>query len=225
MITVDIQSNIMKAISATDELFEKDIPFVVAISLNDSAFDVRKRIVGSTYKKAFTVRNKRFAGWLFRVTRVNVGGGKSQAFRSFRSGGSSIDVHVGARDDRASMHLHAYGGVKKPRGTSIAIPSKQMDSKLRNPTGSIKKAKRPINITNQKNTFVLKKGGRKLGIYQRKSKRGRIEKVYGFREKAKIKKTFRFEADATNTALRVFSGYFDTNFSRVVNKWIKRHSL
>ena len=69
-------------------------------------------------------------------------------------------------------------------------------------------------ITNKKNHFLLKKGGRKVAIMKRDGKN--TTAVYLFINSAPIPKRFRFYEDAEDTAIRVFPGHFDSRFAKVI---------
>ncbi len=73
-----------------------------------TAFEVRTEIVERTFRKAFTVRNRRFPGFAFRVVKAT----------KRRQVASVFD-----RTGRASLALHAEGGTKRARSGRLAIPS------------------------------------------------------------------------------------------------------
>ena len=212
-INIDIQSDIERAMKDVSSFFNKDIPFTVAGALNDTAFDVRRRIVGSTFPKAFTVRNQRFPGTLWRVSKISTAGGSSQ-LKAFKTGASSqMTAMVEQKLDREYIVRHITGGTKLPRGSSIAIPVR--GEGLRTKSGRIGKRSRPIEIVNRKDHFLKRdKSGRKRYIAKRVG--GRVELVYVFAKQARIKKTFRFYEDAFDTTYRTFPGHWSNRMSRVI---------
>jgi hypothetical protein len=84
----------------------------------------------------------------------------------------------------------------------------------RNRGGSIPKAYKPSML---KNSFVrTTKNGKNRIILQKKG--GEVVPKYLLIKRAEIPATFRFEQDATDTALRVFSGHFGTRLALAIGK-------
>jgi hypothetical protein len=198
---IEIQHSLDIAMEGIEDFFEREIPFVMSQALNDTAFDARKRIVGSTYPKAFRVKNKRFAGRTFRVLKK----------------ADKYDLHSMIGDDLGRDYLmrHITGGIKTPKGsTSLAIP--RQPGLLRGVSGQILKRNKPRRITDKKDTFLISRGSKKIGIFKRVGKgKGGLQKMYGFHKEARIDRKFRFYRDAEDTALRVFPGHFFTRMKRV----------
>ena len=111
---ISVKSNASAVAKAMDVFGKQQMPFATSLALNDAAFAVRKEIVERTYPDSFTVRNKRFAGAMFRV-------GKA----------SSVSVAtVSDVSGRDYMAMQAEGGIKRPRGRNIAIPSRRLSARL-----------------------------------------------------------------------------------------------
>lgn len=214
---VDITSDINDVIWKTDEMFRREVPFTVARAMNNTLFDVRKRIVGATYPKAFDVRNQRFAGALWTVDKVSTGGSGNQ-LSSFRAG--EIDGMTGMvrqKLDRDYIETHITGGTKMPRGSSIAIPGRGKSAELRTKTGRIAKRSRPLAITNQKDVFLKKdKSGKKRYIARRTDTS--LDILFVFAEQAKIKRRFRFYEDAFDTVDRVMIPHWHQEMRRVIRR-------
>jgi len=213
-ITIDISSDIDKALREVGDTFERQIPFAMAGAITDTAFDVRRRVVGSTWNNAFDVRNKALPKRMFRVmdeTGAPMRGGARNVSRQLKTTGVA-EISVGDSLGRDWTHEQAEGGTKTARGTNIAVPVKP--DTLRSPTGRIRKPNKPLAITNKKNHFLLKKGGRKVAIMKRDGKS--TTAVYLFIKSAPIPKRFRFYEDAEDTTLRVFPGHFDNRFARAI---------
>lgn len=213
-IEIDITSDIDEALRDTEDFFWSQVPFAMAGSLVDTAFDVRRRVVGSTYPEAFQVRNKALPGRMFKVMDETGGvlrGGARNVSRSLKSEGN-VTISVGDQLGRDWSAKQATGGVKGARGGSLAVPVRGDD--LRGASGRILKRNKPRNITDKKRFFLVKKGGRKRAIMERRGKD--TTAVYLFMNQAQIPKRFRFYEDAEDTALRVFSGHFDNRFARAI---------
>lgn len=213
MLTIDITSDLNKAMRDIDDFFWKDIPFAMAGAMVDTMFDVRRRIVDSTYPRAFEVRNKAFPG---RLWRVKVDGAQGSAMyrvlrNELRTGGIA-EVQLQQVLDREYMETHVTGGTKTPRsGRSIAVPVNIGRTK----TGRVSAAQKPRRVRDRKGTFVKQgKGGTRL-IMERK-REGGVRLWYVLTPTAKIDRRFRFYEDAEQTVLRVFGGHMSTRFNRVL---------
>ena len=213
VLEIDLTHDLDAAIRGFEEL-ERQVPFVMAQALVDTAFDVRRTIVGSTYPNAFEVKNKRFPGVMFKVMQDGAPfrGGPGGLARGLRATGEA-EISVGDSLGRSGyMEVHTSGGVKKPRGATIAVPTTPSD--VRGASGRVLKRNRPVTITKRKSHFLLKKGGRKVAIMKREGEN--LTAVYLFLPSANIDKSFRFYEDAERVALRVFSGHLDTRLARVM---------
>jgi hypothetical protein len=212
-LTIDVSSDIEDVIKNTDIFFYAQIPYAFAVAMNNTAFDIRRRVVETTWENAFMVRNKRFPGRLFRVDKVTLGGPKSK-LRGFKSGAVDfITAAVFQSMDRDYTKQHAEGGTKTPVRGTIAIPKNPHE--LRTRTGRIAKAKKPRNITDKRDHFMIRRGGQKHLILRRTGEQ--TEVVYSFKNRAKINKSFRFYEDAFDTVERVFPGHFHFAFQRAIN--------
>lgn len=209
---IDINSNIEKVIDETSIFFYQEIPYAVALTINSTLKDVRRRIVDVTWAKAFNVKNKAFPGRLFRTRFVSVGGPGSQ-LRAFRDGESAWMIG-GVYDSLGREYLgdHAEGGTKRSRrgGGTVAIPKDP--AAVRTATGRVAKANKPLNITKKRGVFMVKRGGSPHLILKRT--RGHVEPIYYFKDSAKIKKSFRFYEDGVDTIHRVFPGHFTNAFNQ-----------
>lgn len=215
---IDISSDIDAALRELPDFFQSQVPFALAGAVVDTAFDIRRRIVGSTWGEAFDVNNARFPGVLFRVKEPGggrpVGSGAAAGMARQLRGDGTAGVDVGGVLPRGYTEDHAQGGTKKPKGATIAIPTEP--STVRTSTGRVSKPKKPLNITKRRDTWLLEKGGRKVAIMQKKHGAKDSTAIYIFAKSAEIPKRFRFYEDATDTALRVFSGHFDARFAAAV---------
>jgi len=224
---IDISSDIDDVIRSVGEFFEKDVPFTVASAINATAFDVRRRISGPTFDKAFNVRNKSFPRALWTVDTIRTGGGgQSQnmgmgtsnlGFRQFKSGEiDTMQAMVRQKLSRDYIEDHVEGGTKTPRGSSIAVPDRG-GNQLRTKSGRIAKRNKPMAIVNKKDHFLAKdKSGRKRFIARRDGTG--LEVVFRFRQTANIRPRFRFYQDAFDTVDRVMLRHWGNQMSRVVNR-------
>jgi hypothetical protein len=223
MFDIDISSDIEDAMKDVDDFFYGQIPFTIATAMNDTMFDVKSRIVTVTYNNAFNVRNSRFPNILWRVDKIITGGKYSTSFRAFK-GGQIDNMFVTLRQrtdlkggDRGWTENHVTGGVKTPRGSSIAIPKNGDDLRAKN--GRIRKPNKPSNITNKKDHFLMRdKAGRKRFIAKRTKGSKSLEIKYTFVKSANIKAKFRFYEDAFDEVERKLGHNWSAVMSRVINK-------
>ena len=216
MINIDITSDINKAMEDTDNLFWRDIPYLMARSINDTMFDVRNRIVNSTYQKAFNVRNRRYPGVTFKVTRggdLNRRNIINRMKRELGPGGNTF-LDVTQMVPHGNLELHSTGGVKKSfRGGNVAVPVGIGRTK----TGRVPVAQKPKRVINRKNAFIVRGRGGTQIVKERTRKKG-LRVWYVLTPQVRIKKRFRFYEDAHDTVDRVFSGHFNTQLNRVVSR-------
>ena len=226
---VNISSDIDEVIREVGDFFEKDIPFTVASAINSTAFDVRRRVSGPTFDKAFNTRNKSFPRALWQVDTIKTGGGGGQSqnmntgtsnfgFRQFKSGEiDSMRAMVRQKLPRDYIEDHVEGGTKTPRGSSIAVPNGGSGEALRTKSGRIGKRNKPRAIVNKKDHFLAKdKSGRKRFIARRDGTG--LEVVFRFTQSANIKPRFRFYQDAFDTVDRVMLRHWGSQMARVVSR-------
>lgn len=196
MLNVDVSSDIDRVFSAVGDFFRDQIPFVTSQALNDTAFDIRKRIVYSTWPKAVTQRNQVFPGRVFKV-------GQKATKRQLEA--------IVAADPRFDyVERLTEGGTKTPRGNWLAVP---VDNVKRGRGGAVLKAYKPSML---KGSFVRNTKSGKNRVILTRDKAGNVTVRYLLIKRAEINATFRFEEDATDTGLRVFSGHWSTRLAAVV---------
>lgn len=197
MLQLDITSNIDEVMIGASDFFKSQVPFATSVAINNSMKDVRKVIVGTTFSKAFTVRNKRFPGVVFKIK---------------FSKKTSLVAEVYDQLGREYLSRHASGGVKRPsHGGRLAIPL----NTSRSATGRIPKGKKPRAITKKKSTRVVRgRSGNDLII---ESFKGQTFVRYVLAPSARIDKTFRFYEDAADTFERVINGHWNSAMQRALS--------
>jgi hypothetical protein len=149
------------------------IPYAMARTLNDAAEKTRSWLIYATWPTAVQVRNQSFMN-------------ASLSIKGARASKDNLEVTIYDRLGRASLPLHAKGGVKMPNTSALAIP----------PTGAVNRgprgvppSQRPRNLANS-----FRKGN---AIYQRvgKGKRARLRLMYFLKPMARIKKDVPFYED------------------------------
>lgn len=197
MLTLDITSNIDAVERGASDFFRSQVPFATSVAINESLKDVRRRIIGSTWPSAFTVRNKRFPGVVFKMK-----------FSTKRHLEAELFDQLG----RDYLDRHTTGGVKRASGGSrLAIPL----NVARSGTGRIPKNRKPRAITGKKSTRVVRgKTGNDLIVERFK---GKTVVRYVLAPSAKIEKSFRFYEDAADTFERVISGHWSRAMDRALS--------
>jgi len=194
---ISVKSNISAVTKALDAFGKRQIPFATSLALNDAAFAVRKEIVERTYPDSFTVRNKRFAGAMFRV-------GKA----SKRNLTATVSDVLG----RDYMTMQAEGGIKRPRGRNIAIPSRQIK---RTATGKVPMAKQPRNVLGGKGYRTTLRSGQPViaeNVGRGAAKRQRV--LYLLEPTARIPKRFPFYERGRKVAQTSFARAFNKRFAQ-----------
>lgn len=194
---INLQSNATQVQKALQG-FSKQMPFALSQTLNGTAKAVRKQIVERTYPQSFTVRNKRFAGAMFRIE-----------FASKRK----LTASVFDRLDKDFMAMQAEGGTKLPRGRNIAIPGR---ANQRTSTGKIPRARQPRQIIASGKAYktTLRGGQQAIVQPQGRGKVKRLKVMYVLEQTARIPKRFPFYEDAQTAAQRNFNKRFNAEFKR-----------
>ena len=203
-VALNIRDDIARATRHLTVIERKQIPFALSGAINDTLFDVRKQIVGVTARNAFTVRNKRFLGVAIRVEKA----------KKTKLNGAVFD-----RLGRASLGLHARGGIKRARGQHVAIPTKAVEAK-RTASGKIPKRLTPRTVLSKagrRAAFKIKFRSGQEAIVRRKGKKATpLEVLYLLERSVRIRKQFRFIEDAEKVAKRVLPGHFRTRLRKAL---------
>lgn len=188
----NIDSDIDQATRDCVNFFGEQVPYALSMSLNETAFEVRKRIVEVTFNRDFTVRNTTFPKLLWKV--------ENKATKK--------DLSVEVNQQMVGGKFHDYverattGGVKTPRGANIAVPIDP--ASVRGAKGAVRKAEKPRNL---KNSYIRNVNG-SLIIFERKRGKESVAK-YVLQKSAKIEPVFRFYEDADYQAFWSFPGAFE----------------
>jgi len=199
MMGMTVRSNIKDFTRHLNSIQKKQVPFATAQALNDTVFDVRKRIVERTYSRAFDVKNRRFA---------------SQAFRVVKATKRKQWARLYDRLGRGNLALHAKGGTKRAKGRHVAVPSSNVK---RTASGKVSKAKRPRAVIASGKAFKGKtRGGKPVIFAKPRGKRGQVKLLYTLVGSVPVKKQFNFYDVATSTARRAFRHHFSKRLARAL---------
>ena len=195
MLQVSISGDIQAALNEFDRFTEKDIPFAVSLAMRDTMFKARQRIVNETYPAAFTVRNARFPGVLWRVE----GGQDIKAFKMGDADGMSVTLRQqslpsrgGGSPDRDYMARHVTGGTKTAiDGGRVAVPQESV-GRLKG--GGVPKGQKPRSVMAKRGSRVVRsRTGSDLIIDNKDVVR------FVLSRSARIPRRFRFYEDGMQT--------------------------
>ena len=195
----NIDSDIDQATRDCVNFFSDQVPFALASALNDTAFEVRKRIVEVTFNRDFSVRNPTFPKLLWKV--------ENKATKR------KLEVEVNQQAVGGKLHDYieraTSGGVKTPRGANIAVPINP--GAVRGAKGAVRKAEKPRNL---KNSYIRNVNGN-LILFERKRGKESVAK-YVLQKNAKIEPIFRFYEDADYQAFWTFPAAFERGMDRAI---------
>ncbi len=197
-VELSIRDNIAQVQKRLTNIERKQIPFATAGAINDTLFDIRKQIVGTTGPRSFDIRNRRFLNAAIRVRKA-----------SKRHLTGEVYDHLG----RGQLQRHAKGGIKRPRGRHIAIPGRDIEGKRSGSTGKIPKRLTPRTVLNKagrRRAFITTfKSGQRAIVRRKGKKQLPLQILYLLERQTRIRKSFRFHEDATKVARRVFQRHFN----------------
>ena len=215
---INVKSNISKFAKAIDAFGKNQIPFATAMALNDTARNVRDRIINDTWPSGITQRNDRF----MKAALTPISKRNSEVWATKRNLRAIVGT-TRTKMRRDYLQRLTEGGTKTPRGRHLAIPSKD-NNVTRLGGGAIKKADRPRQLLNRKNVFIQKlvRSG-DMAIMRRVGKdRYPLQMLYILEPSGQIKKQFDFYEDANSTARRAFDKNFAQGFAKAKKSMRRR---
>lgn len=153
------------------DAFADQVPFALAGAMNDALEEARRELVEVTWPTHVQVRNPTFMKAAL-TTRGN------------RATKGNLRVAIDDKFGRASLPLHAEGGLKTPKGQKLAVPTAALAGRRR--SGGVPKGLRPRTIPN-----TFRKGNM---LFQRVGPKGRkLKPVYALATDATVKADVPFE--------------------------------
>lgn len=194
MVGIDVRVEIRDTVRYLDRTQRRQVPYATALALNDTAFDARGAVVPHSFEAAFDMKNARWPGVAIRVAKAT----KTRPIAS-----------VYDRLGRGSLNLHADGGIKRPKGSRLAVPADR--GRYRNQ----RTAKRAI--ASAKTIRVRLRSGVEA-LVQRQGRGGRRLKLIAIlAPQARIGRRFGFYEDAQAATVRVFGRNFDRALARALS--------
>lgn len=207
-IVINMETNISALTKALDAFGKDQIPFATSRALNATAHVVRKTVVEDTYPRAFTVRNKRFPHVAIKV--------KNSTKRN-------LEAVVFDRLEKDFLQRQAVGGIKKPRGNTVSVPTDEIRLSGR----GAPKGRRPrALLAGGKRAFRQKAKSGQDVIMQRTTKdRYPLRVLYLQEPNVKIDQRFDFYKDAKFTAQKFFDKSFKKEFAAAKKSSFKGKAL
>jgi hypothetical protein len=168
----------------------EQVPFALASTLNSAAFAARRELTQVTWPSSVQVHNPRF---LTNALRVNL------------ADKHNLQVEINDVMGRASLALHAFGGVKSPRIAHLAIP---VSGQLVRGMKGIAKEQRPKALIASTPKRALRVTPRGIFI----GSGGSLELFYVFKTVVKIPEDVPFEEDFR----RVMTNRMSTDLPKAV---------
>lgn len=153
------------------------LPFIMSLSLNRAVKATREYLVKQTWPQAIKQRNTAFIG---------------RALRTKWSDKTHLAITIYDDLGRASLKEHAEGGIKKPKGTNLAIPNVRRGN-VRLTAHGVPKGQRPRNIKGYK--AQDKRGNQVIYEIRGRGKGKQIRRMYLLRKQVPIKKDVPFHED------------------------------
>ncbi len=207
---INVATNVTSLTQIMNAFGKDQLPFAMAQSMNQTAFEMRTQTIERTWPGDVTQRNKRFMRSAMMTTTKRSGNYATKKNLNVTVG----NYPKGHKMNRDFMERLAVGGVKKPRGTSLAIPGR--DASLpRTAGGAIRKANRPRQLLNRKNVFrITSKGGADLIVRRATKKRYPLQVLYLMDSDGNVKKQFDFYEDAGKQGKISMARNFKKNFKK-----------
>ena len=193
-----VKSNVKQFSRGLSSIQRRQIPFATARALNDTIFGVRKRIVGRTWPRAVTVRNRRFMSTALRVEKATK---------------RKQQVALFDRFGRDFLPLQAEGGIKRPRGAHIAVPIQR--NVRRTASGKVRKSQLPRVVLRKPKVFTGRIRSAHPAIAER-TRKGGLKLLYTLIRSAPIAKRFMFYEDAAASSARQFPRHLARRFTQAL---------
>lgn len=204
MIYIDV--NVPDAIHSLERVVRKQVPFATALALTWTAADAQEA-VRDDLPEHFTIRNT----WVSKGIRIEP---------ARKADWPNMSARIYSRDD--FMARQEFGGLKVPRGHSLAIPTKEMLARAGGKRGIIRKKSRPKALLRDRagahrRTFIATMGDGTRGIVRRRSKkRLPIDLLYTLVPSARVKPRWDFEPTVREQVQRHFERHFGRALARAI---------
>jgi hypothetical protein len=202
---INVQTNLKAVEKAIDAFGKNQIPFAMANTLNDAAFQIRKNTIENVWTKDVKVKNPAF----MRAVMMPIKGDNRATKRKLRA---IVQNYPSGNRHKDFLQRLAVGGIKSPRGRSIAIPASDMPLRAR---GGVTARNRPRPLLDRPKVFRQRVGGQDMILQRATKKPYPLKRLYILEQgSVKIDNQFSFYEDADRLSQRVMRENFRKNFAR-----------
>jgi hypothetical protein len=192
-ITVDFST----ATRQIADIHRRQIPFAIARTLTALAHEARRHIVEVAGPRDFRIRNKRFLGVAMRVQAATK---------------DNLVATIYDQLGRDYLTTQAMGGIKTPRGRTVAIPSEEFLAK-RKSTG-VPKSMRPKALA--RSFRVRSRGQDMILVRTGRGKRSGVKLAYVLERQAQIPKRWMVFEDTERLVKRRAELKFAASMARAI---------
>ena len=202
---INVKTNLKAVEKAIDAFGKNQIPFAMANTLNDAAFQIRKNTIENVWTKDVKVKNPAF----MRAVMMPIKGDNRATKRKLRA---IVQNYPSGNRHKDFLQRLAVGGIKSPRGRSIAIPASDMPLRAR---GGVTARNRPRPLLDRPKVFRQRVGGQDMILQRATKKPYPLKRLYILEQgSVKIDNQFSFYEDADRLSQRVMRENFRKNFAR-----------
>lgn len=202
---INVKTNLKTVEKAIDAFGKNQIPFAMANTLNDAAFQIRKNTIENVWTKDVKVNNPSF----MKAVMMPIKGTNRATKRKLRA---IVQNYPSGNRHKDFLQRLAVGGIKSPRGRSIAIPASDMPLRAR---GGVTARNRPRPLLDRPRVFRQKVGGQDMILQRMTKKPYPLKRLYILEQgSVKIDNQFSFYEDADRLSQRVMRENFRKNFAR-----------
>ena len=202
---INVKTNLKTVEKAIDAFGKNQIPFAMANTLNDAAFQIRKNTIENVWTKDVKVNNPSF----MKAVMMPIKGTNRATKRKLRA---IVQNYPSGNRHKDFLQRLAVGGIKSPRGRSIAIPASDMPLRAK---GGVTARNRPRPLLDRPKVFRQRVGGQDMILQRTTKKPYPLKRLYILEQgSVKIDNQFSFYEDADRLSQRVMRENFRKNFAR-----------
>jgi len=202
---INVKTNLKTVTKAIDAFGKNQIPFAMANTLNDAAFQIRKNTIENVWTKDVKVKNPAF----MKAVMMPIKGTNRATKRKLRA---IVQNYPSGNRHKDFLQRLAVGGIKSPRGRSIAIPAEDMPLRAK---GGVTARNRPRPLLDRPKVFRQRVRGQDMILQRTTKKPYPLKRLYILEQgSVKIDNQFSFYEDADKLSQRVMRENFRKNFAR-----------
>ena len=202
---INVKTNLKTVEKAIDAFGKNQIPFAMANTLNDAAFQIRNNTIENVWTKDVKVKNTSF----MKAVMMPIKGTNRATKRKLRA---IVQNYPSGNRHKDFLQRLAVGGIKSPIGRSIAIPASDMPLRAK---GGVTARNRPRPLLDRPKVFRQRVSGQDMILQRTTKKPYPLKRLYILEQgSVKIDNQFSFYEDADRLSQRVMRENFRKNFAR-----------